>query len=83
MRNMTVELEGDVREGYYRAWYRCTNCGVVFQYDMVKGRSAIEMNGKCPTCQFESKPGTAGGAIFPIIKYNHEEYDKQQRYYFM
>ena len=81
MREIKVVLQGDIPEGYYRAWYRCTNCGTVFQYDMVKGRSATEMNGKCPTCEFESKPGVAGGAIFPIIKYN-PEHDKQQRYYF-
>ena len=82
MREMKVVLNGDIPENYYRAWYRCINCGTVFQHDMKKGRPATEMDGKCPTCNFKSKTGSVGGGVFPIIKYN-PDYDKRPRHYFM
>jgi DNA-directed RNA polymerase subunit RPC12/RpoP len=79
MCEMEVVLQGDIPEGSYRAWYRCNNCGAIFQHDIQKGQLAAKMDGVCPTCGCKS--GTAGIGVFPIVKYN-PEHDKQQRYYF-
>jgi len=81
MKEFTIELEADLAEGQYRVWYRCTNCGTVFQHDMRKGQPAIKMDGECPMCGCKS--GTVGVGAFDIIKYNHKIYDKRPRHYFM
>lgn len=66
-------------EDKYRAWYRCSNCGTIFQYDMQKGLKATDMKGICVTCGIKS--GTPGVGSFPIVKFN-PEYDGMQRHYY-
>ena len=79
MKEVKIDLVGDLPVGVYRAAYRCSNCGLIFEYDMKKGIAASKMDGVCPMCGCKS--GTAGIGVFPIVKYN-PEHDKQQRYYF-
>ena len=79
MQEKTIKLETEVDEKSYRAWYRCANCGCIFQFDMQKGKLASGMNGNCPLCGVKS--GTAKVGIFPIVKYNPEQ-DAFQRHYF-
>lgn len=83
MKEAVVELKDNVKEDQYRAWYRCLNCGLVFQYDMKRGCPVSEMDGECPMCGCRSGSMRSGATvgIFPIVKYN-PEYDKQPRYYF-
>ncbi len=75
----TVKLDTDHQDNQYRSWYRCSNCGVIFQFDMQKGKPAAEMSGLCPTCGVKSGAPKIG--IFPIVKYNPKQ-DEFQRHYF-
>jgi DNA-directed RNA polymerase subunit RPC12/RpoP len=79
MREKRVKLESECNENMYRAWYRCNNCGTIFQFDLQKGTNASAMKGSCPECGIKS--GTANCGVFPIIKYNPEQ-DEIQRHYF-
>ena len=79
MKELIVEKKEDVRTGDYRAWYRCANCGVVFQADLKKGEAVAQMKDICPVCGVRS--GTAGVGVFPIVKYN-PAYDQFQRHYY-
>jgi DNA-directed RNA polymerase subunit RPC12/RpoP len=81
MKEFVIELEVELTKGQYRVWYRCTNCGIVFQHDMRKGQPTTKMDGECPMCGCKS--GTAGIGAFDVVKYNHEIYDKRPRHYFM
>ena len=79
MRDYVVKLESELAENVYRAWYRCVNCGVIFQYDMQLGKPASEMTGQCPHCKVQSGKPKIG--LFPIVKYN-PEHDLPERHYF-
>ncbi len=79
MKESRVKLESECAVDQYRAWYRCTNCGTIFQFDMPIGESVGQMRGQCPLCFVKSGPANVG--TFPIIKYN-PEYDQIQRHYF-
>lgn len=79
MREKRIKKEDQVPEGQYRAWYRCANCGVIFQFDMQLGKPASEMSGSCPTCGVKSGAPKIG--VFPIVKFNPEQ-DAFQRHYF-
>ena len=79
MNENRVKLGEVIEDGKYRAWYRCSNCGVIFQYDMQKGKISAEMNGHCPWCGVKS--GTPKVGVFPLVKYNPEQ-DQFQRHYF-
>jgi DNA-directed RNA polymerase subunit RPC12/RpoP len=79
MQEKQIKLETEVPREHYRAWYRCSNCGVVFQFDMRKADPIANMKGVCPHCGVKS--GTAGVGVFPIIKYN-PKHDEIQRHYF-
>ncbi len=79
MKENRVKLEDECVAGQYRAWYRCTNCGTVFQFDMQTGHPVGQMKGQCPFCFVKS--GTPNVGVFPIIKYN-PEYDQVQRHYY-
>ncbi len=81
MKEAVKELKADVAQENYRAWYRCTNCGLVFEHDMKRGVPATNMDGECPMCG--TKSGTAGIGVFTIVKYNHDTYDTRPRHYFM
>ena len=79
MRDYVVKLESELAENVYRAWYRCVNCGVIFQYDMQKGVDAKNMKGECPICGIKS--GRPGVGSFQIVKYN-PKHDAMHRHYF-
>lgn len=79
MQEKQRKLEGLPTKGTYRAWYRCTNCGTIFQYDMQTGKIAAEMAGNCPYCSVKS--GTPKVGVFPIVKFN-PTYDENPRHYF-
>ena len=79
MQEKVIKLETECNANMYRAWYRCNNCGCIFQFDLNKGTKAADMKGECPTCGIKS--GTAHGGVFPLIKYNPEQ-DAVQRHYF-
>jgi rubrerythrin len=66
-------------EGQYRAFFRCTNCGTVFEHDMRKGTLAKEMGGNCPYCGVRS--GSPGVGVFPTVKYNPMYDEINKRYY--
>ena len=34
MQEKQVKLDGISASNTYRAWFRCSNCGTIFQYDM-------------------------------------------------
>lgn len=79
MQEKIIKSEETLDQNNYRAWYRCTNCGTAFQYDMHKGRPAANMRGRCPHCGAGS--GDSGIGTFPIIKFN-PELDENKRYYY-
>lgn len=76
-----IKKDEPVQDGNYRAWYRCTNCGVIFQYDLRKGTLSSEMKGECPWCATRS--GTPKAGTFPLMKYNPQQDQIQQRNYFV
>ena len=78
MKENRVKLEDPCDDKMYRAWYRCSNCGTIFQYDMPLGKLASQMDGICPVCAIKS--GTPNAGTFPIIKYN-PEHDQVRHYY--
>lgn len=80
MKESVIKLDTTIPEGQYRAWYRCSNCGVIFQHDLNKGLQCTTMAGICPLCGVKS--GTAGTGVFPIIKFNPEQDQIPQRHYF-
>ena len=77
----TIKKEGLSQDNTYRAWYRCTNCGVIFQHDLPKGTPSTQMNGECPCCGVVS--GTPKTNPFPLIKFNPAQDKIPQRNYFM
>lgn len=79
MQEKLVKLEGEVHHGNYRAWFRCTNCGVIFQFDMMKGTPAKDMKGICPHCAVRS--GSAGVGVFTLVKFNPNADEIIKRYY--
>jgi len=79
MQDKVITSSTHVENGYYRSWYRCSNCGTIFQYDMREGCLCSTMSGICPACGIKS--GTAGVGVFPVIKFN-PKYDEIQRHYF-
>jgi len=79
MQEKQVKLDGIPSSSVYRAWYRCTNCGTIFQYDMQVGKPAAEMVGSCPHCRVTSGKPKVG--VFPIVKFN-PEHDMPERHYF-
>lgn len=81
MNENRIKLDAQIQEGHYRAWYRCINCGVIFQSDLPKGTPAGQMKGTCPMCGVKS--GTTNVGVFPIIKYNPEQDKIPQRNYFV
>lgn len=66
-------------DGYYKSWFRCTNCGTIFQHELRIGSLCSTMAGICPTCGVKS--GVPGTGVFPVIKFN-PKYDEIQRHYF-
>lgn len=79
MQDRRVELKIQRDKNMYRAWYRCTNCGTIFQFDLQKGTKATDMKGECPECGVKS--GSANIGVFPIIKFNPEQ-DTIQTHHF-
>lgn len=79
MRERIVKLETECEKNKYRAWYRCSNCGTIFQYDMQRGTTATNMRGECTVCGCKS--GSPNVAIFQMVKYNPQQ-DAVQRHYF-
>jgi len=73
-----IKSTEEVPSNHYRLWFRCTNCGVVFQYDLHKGIPAVQMTGSCPQCGAKSGKPTFG--VFTPLKYN-PKYDKIPTYY--
>jgi len=77
----SIKKEGLCQTGSYRAWYRCTNCGVIFQHDLKKGTPSAQMNGHCPWCGVKS--GTPKIGSFPLVKFNPAQDLIAKRNYFM
>lgn len=74
-----VFIKGDVNKNEYRLKYRCSNCGIIFEFDIRKGQSASTMNGTCPNCSVKS--GSPGIGFFSVIKLN-DILDQNPRHYF-
>ena len=81
MRENVIKADGVPTERTYRAWYRCSNCGVIFQFDLQKGKPSSEMNGICPWCGVKS--GTPKIGAFPLVKFNPAQDEIRQRNYFV
>ena len=79
MENKKVSLTDSVGNNYYRLNYRCSNCGIIFEYDMKNGIPVTSMNGICPNCKIKS--GTVNVGVFPVIKLN-PKYDEGNHNYF-
>ena len=74
-----VTLPSEIKTNEYRSWFRCTNCGVIFQYDLAKGTLVSSMKGSCPNCGVKS--GTPQSGVFKVVKYK-PKYDDIQRHYY-
>ncbi len=74
-----VKLDAPIQDACYRAWFRCTNCGVIFQHDINKGLEVSSMTGVCPECGVKSSPRTG---VFTIVKFNPTYDEIPQRHYF-
>lgn len=81
MQQKIIKLPSELiySETHYMAWFRCPNCGVVFQHTMEKGCPGTQMKGACPYCGV--KAGTAGVGAFQIVKFN-PDFDEKQRFYY-
>jgi len=79
MQEKVITNSSIVADGYYRCWFRCSNCGAIFQHDMKNGSLNTTMSSICPNCNVKS--GAAGVGTFSVIKFN-PKYDEMQRHYF-
>jgi len=80
MQENKITLKNELADGQYRAWFRCSNCGTLFQHDMRKGTPSSEMAGSCPICGVRSGAPKIGR--FELVKFNPEQDLIQQRHYF-
>ena len=65
-----VKLETVIKEGYYRCWLRCVNCGSIFECELRYASIASRTTEHCPTCKIKS--GTPNVGSFDVVKYNSE-----------